>query len=324
MLNGKRVFISGATGMVGNGIICRLLEIFPNIRIVAAYHQMEPWTRDSRVSYFQADLRCSDACRRVVRECDYVIIASAKTANSSLFSNNPGDLINDNLFMNTQLIEASAMAKVKKVIYIGSATLYQDSTCSLTEDELNWQIDPPASYFGFGWVVRFTEKLCSFWHHNSQTHFVSIRASNIYGPYAKFSPRSSNFIPAIIRKVAAQMTPLEIWGGADVVRDVIYVQDFADAVIALLCQATEQYDVYNVSSGIPVMVGKVVDTAIKISDFSQANIIYLNDKPTTAPFRVFDCSKLKNMTGWKPTITLEDGLKRTLNWWEANQTWWTK
>ncbi|MDD4874761.1 MAG: NAD-dependent epimerase/dehydratase family protein, partial [Dehalococcoidales bacterium] len=211
-LDNKNILLTGATGMAGSGIINYLLDKHPATKIRAVFCNTRPFIDHERVEYVRADLRSRDDCRSIAKGCDCAIMAAANSAGSKAISSKPWEQVNDNVVMNINMLQALHSENVRRVVYIGSATLYQEFQGDISEEALDLNIDPPQAYFGIGWGFRFTEKLCEFWHRHTGMEIAIVRAANIFGPYAKFDPEVSNFIPAIIRKAADKLDPFEVWG----------------------------------------------------------------------------------------------------------------
>lgn len=323
-LNDKTIFLAGATGLVGSGILQYITDNYPKAEVRASYYRTEPFINHDRVEYVKADLRNPENCRRTAQGCDCAIMAAANTGGSYQLTSQPWQQVNDNLIMNTLMLEAFSAEKVKRVVYIGSTTLYQESDQPLKEEHLDLNLDPPRAYFGIGWVVRYIEKLCDFWHNQSDMEVVIVRAANIFGPYAKFDPRTSNFIPAIIRKAVDKTDPFEVWGSPDVTRDVIYCEDFAKAIVTVLSNDEIKFGIFNVGSGQKTTVGNVVDLALAAAGHTPKTIDYNCDKPTTIKTRTLNCSKIKRMTGWQPIYSTAEGIEKTTRWWTDNKDRWDK
>lgn len=323
-LSGRLVFIAGATGLAGSAILKRLLEYAPTVTIRAAFNNTEPFLHDERIQYVQVDLTSPDACRSVLTGCDYAVMAAARTSGAGVLTTQPWQQVNANLFMNATFLQALAESGVKRLVLVGSASLYQDFEGYIREDQLDLNQDPPEAYLGIGWVTRYIEKLCAFWHRKSGLDIVMVRASNIFGPYSRFNPQTSNFIPALIRKAVDGIDPFEVWGSPHVTRDVIYADDFARAVIMLLEREDIRFDVFNIGSGVKTTVGDVVGWALKAADHVPSRIVYNDDRPSTVPFRALDCSKAREVLGWTPEYTVEQGIKNTITWWKENKDRWLK
>lgn len=317
--------VAGASGMAGRAVVSHLLRNEPEMIVRASsYRQKGIFPLHSRLECMDGDLRSSDDCHRIARECDAVIMLAATTGGIAQQRSEPWKQINDNLFMNAQLLEAMHMEGVKKIVMVGSATCYQDFTGTIKEEELDWAKDPHEAYLGVGWVSRYLEKLALFWNKKTDLSVAFVRAANIFGPYAKFDPAVSNFIPAIIRKAVNETEPLEIWGSPDATRDVIYVEDFASACAALLRYDEMSYNVFNVGSSNPTRVDDVVRWALQSARREGVEVCYTESAPTSVKSRVLDCQKLTQATGWKPQFTIEDGVKHTLEWWKKNKESWKR
>lgn len=324
-LNNKLVFLAGSTGLVGSNIMNYILNHYPTTKIRAAYYKhTKPFIKHKRIDYVYGELKSGKDCRRMVKGCDCAIMAAANTSGLAITVTHPCEQVNDNTMMNVQMLSAFYYEGIRRVIYIGSATLYQEFEGHIKEDKLDFSKDPYSVYFGIGWVVRFIEKLCKFWHDQFGMGILIARAANIFGPYAKFDPLTSNFIPAIIRKAIDKMEPFEVWGNPDVTRDVIYSDDFARAIVMMLNNDKIKFDIFNIGSGVETNVREVVNLALKYAGHKPSEIRYIPDKPTAIKFRVLDCSKAKEMLGWQPQYTVEEGIKRTTEWWIGNRRWWKK
>lgn len=323
-LEGKQVFVAGATGMVGTAILKCLLRQDSSVLIRATCSNTTPFLIDDRIEYVRGDLRSPEDCQRMVGGCQYAIMAAARTSGAGGLTSQPWQQVNDNLFMNATVLQALAESTVSRLILVGSATLYQDFDGFIREDQLDLNTDPPPSYFGIGWVTRYIEKLCAFWHQQRKLDVVMVRASNVFGPYARFDARTSNFIPALIRKAGDRMDPFVVWGTPDVTRDVVYADDFARAVIMLLERADIRFDAFNIGADNKTTVGDVVSWVLKASRHVPSQITYNTSEPTTVPLRALDCGKIRQTVGWSPRYTVEEGIKATVSWWELYKDRWTK
>lgn len=323
-LNNKVIFLAGSTGVAGSSIIKHLLERYPAVHIRAVCHKTKPFIRHKQVEYVWGDLRLRDECRRLVTGCDCAIMAAANTAGAVMLKSQPWRQINDNVTMNAQMLEAFHSGNVKRVVYIGSASLYQECEVNISEDKLDLNKDPSMAHFGIGWVVRFIEKLCRFWHKQYGIEIVIVRAANIFGPFDKFDPETSHFIPALIRKGVDKMNPFKVWGSPDVTRDVVYSEDFARAIVMLLDNDKIKFDTFNIGSAVRTTVGDIVNWVLKYAPHKPSAIEYRPDKPTTIKFRALNCTKARELLGWEPKYTIEDGVRKTTKWWIENKDWWRK
>ena len=323
-LKNKTIFLAGATGLAGSSIIEHVITNCPNVFIRGAYCTADPFLKHERVSYIQADLTKREECRRAVRGCDLAIMAAASTGGAAATTAEPHRQVTDNLVMDSLMLETMYFEGVSRIVYLSSTTVYQEFDGYIREDELDWNKEPHSSYIGVGWAKRSSEKLCWFWHKKYGMEVIIVRCANIYGHYAKFDPETSNFIPALIRKAVDKSDPFEVWGNPAVVRDVIYAGDLAAAVILLSTRGEIKYDIFNLGSGKAVTVGEVVDLALKYARHNPAKIVYSANSPTTIWLRALDCQKIKKTLNWEPTISIDEGIKRTTQWWVENKDRWSK
>ncbi|MBA4373150.1 MAG: hypothetical protein C0402_09860 [Thermodesulfovibrio sp.] len=323
-LSGKTVFVAGATGLAGSSILHHIIQHSPRTRIRASFLTTEPFILHPNIEYVCGDLMSLEECRRMVSGCECAIMAAAYTGGIRLTSTQPWMHINNNLIMNARMLEAFCAEKVRRVVYIGSASLYQEFEGHIREDELDLNKDPHAAYFGFGWMARLTEKLCQLCHERFEMEVLIARSSNIFGPYAKFDPATSNFIPAIIRKAVDGMDPFEVWGSPEVTRDVIYAEDFAKAVVMMMDRADLTFDTFNIGSGLKVTVGDVVQWALASSGHTPLKIVYASDKIEAIKYRALDCTRARDILAWQPDHTIEEGIQKTTAWWIENRSWWKR
>lgn len=323
-LNNKLIFLAGATGLVGSSILKLISDKYPATRIRASYFNREPFIQNDRIEYVYGDLTSFEDCRKMAAGCDCAIMAAAFTGGTMLTSSQTWRHIKENVTMNMQMLDAFCTEGIKRVIYISSATLYQECEGYISENQLDMNQEPHSAYSGFGWGVRFIEKLCRFMHERYGTEIVIARAANIFGPYARFDPNTSNFIPAIIRKAIDKIDPFEVWGIPEVTRDVIYSDDFASAVVEMADNDRIKFDTFNVGSGVKTTVGDVVEWALKYSRHKPSEIKYIDDKPASIKFRAMNCSKIREVLNWKPQYSIEEGIGKTTEWWIGNREWWKK
>lgn len=311
--------------MAGSSIVRHLTDSNNLISIRAGYYKNTSiFHQNKRVEYVYSDLRSMEDCRRMAEGCDAVVLTAAVTAGAYSINRDPMGGIYDNLLMNSKMLEACYLESVKRVILVGSAVVYQDHDGFISEEDLDLNQPPSSAYFGVGWMRRYLEKIAQFWHEKYGLEVIIIRLANIYGPYAKFDPKTSNFIPALIRKAVERTDPFEVWGSPKVTRDVLYVDDFARAIRLMLESADIKYDVFNIGSGTKITVGDVVDLVLNLTAFGPEKLIYREDRPSTMKVRALDCSKAKRVLRWEPQYTAEQGIKETIRWWVENRKSWMK
>ncbi len=318
-----RLLIAGATGMAGSGLIDELVRTRPGVAVRGTYWNTAPFLHTEAVEYVRADLTTAEGCRLAAQGCDAAILVAAVTGGAAQARNNPAVSVTANIVMDALLLQALHDAGVQRVVYVSSATVYQEFDGHIAEDGLDWNRDPHSAHMGVGWAKRSAEKLCQFWHEKYGMQAVVARAANIYGPYAAFHPDRSNFIPALIRKAVDRMDPFEVWGRGDVVRDVIYYSDFAQAALALL-EWDGPFGVFNLGTGQAVTVAEAVEQALLAAGHTPSAIQYVGASPQSVPRRMLDCARITGATGWRPRVGLAEGIARTTEWWTSNKGTWNK
>ena len=319
-----RVFVAGGAGMAGSAIVEALIKRRPHGRVRATHRTTAPALVHERLEHVALDLSDGPALTAALAGCDAAILAASESGGIRMLSEQPWRQVKPNLLIAATWLEALHDAGVHRAIFVGSATCYQPFAGVIREDQLDWNQDPSAEAFGVGWVMRTSEKLCEFWGRAAGLDVVRVRAANIYGPRARFDPARSNVIPALIRKAADRLDPLEVWGSPEVTRDVLYSADFGEAIARLLALPQSGGQVFNVGSGHGVRVAEVVQTVLRAADYEDARVIYTSAGPASSPSRVLNCDHLFEALKWAPPTSLEDGVRETLRWWRGNRTTWQR
>lgn len=321
-LGHSRILVAGGTGLGGRAVVKALLQADAGISVRVPHRSRSgAFIDNARVEYVQADLTRREDCLAMAKDCGTAVLAAAVTGGAMAAQEAPWLQVTDNAVVTTYMLEACIRAGVKRVILISTASAYQPFDGPVREDQMDWGTDPHPAHMGVGWVYRFAEKTARFWHEKAGIEIVILRLANIYGPYARFDPVTANFIPALIRKAVAADGPLKVWGSPDVVRDVLYVSDFAEAVLRALTRPM-QWDVINIGSGLPVTVGQVATAVLQATGRDQNQVIYEAGRPATIDKRILDIRKAEQLLGWTPAIGIEQGIEQTIAWWRENaQTW---
>lgn len=309
----KNVLITGGAGFIGINLINRLISLGANIR--ATIYRSQPIIVDNKIEYVQCDLINMDSCKRIVKDIDYVFMCAASTSGAAVMSSTPLVHVTPNIIMNSQMLEASYFTRIKKFIFISSSAVYPPSENRYVKEDEMFNGDPYDTYFGVGWMKRYTETLCRLYSEKLKNPMktIVIRPSNIYGPYDKFDPSTSHVMAATIRKVAERYNPIEIWGDGNDIRDLIYIDDFIDAVIL----ATEKIDIFdpiNIGYGRGYNIKEILQMTIEIDGFDNAQIVYNLSKPSMISIRLIDIQKAEKLLGFKPKVDIREGIKKTIDW----------
>ena len=311
----KKVLVAGGSGLIGSHTIEELLHRGAQVR--ATIHSKEPVIKDDRIEYIQCDLTQREDCARVVQDMDYVILCAANTSGAAVMAQNPIAHITANLLINSQILEAACLAGVSRLLFVSSTTVYPAVTYPVKEEE-GFTGEPHPSYFAVGWMKRYIEKLAEFYYQRYGMKIALIRPTNIYGPYDKFDFETSHVLPALMRRAVEKQNPFEVWGDGSAVRDFMYVSDLVEALLLTLENYAECQPL-NIGSGQPVTIKESVELILRVTG-NPATVIYDASKPTTIPFRVVDLTKAETVLGFKTKVSLEEGLKKTIDWYRSTLT----
>jgi len=313
ILENKKVVVTGGSGFVGTNFILELLKRGAQVRTHTHIRPME--IHDDRIEVIEnIDLFKLDDCIKLLEGADYVIHCGGYITNPSEVRTNVQVLLH-NINSTANVLEAAAKCGLKGYLDINSSTGYPDKRYPITEDEY-WDEEPHESYFGYGWMRRYREKLMEFVSGFSDLKIALGRGTAMYGPYDNFNPKTCHVIPALINRVLSGEDPLVVWGTPDVVRDFLYVRDVIDGTLLIL-EKGEPMKPYNVGAGTTVTVGDIVDAVLKATNKSP-EVIYDETKPTTIPFRMVSTKRIQNELGFEPKYTFEEGIKKTVDWYIHN------
>jgi GDP-L-fucose synthase len=244
----------------------------------------------------------------------YVFHCAGAVSAAGVTADNAMSGITCNLTLTANVLEAAWATKVERIQIFGSSTGYPVSEHPICEDEM-WNGPTHPSYFGYGWMRRYLERMGEFVHERSGvTRVVLVRPTAIYGRHDDFNPETSHVIPALIRKAVAKMAPFEVWGTGNEVRDVLHVEDMVRGCL-LATEKLPTCDPINIGYGTGVTVRDMIKTIMEAANHT-AEIIFDTSKPTTIPVRIVDCKKAKNLLGFEPRISLHDGLVDTVKWYK--------
>ncbi len=315
MFKDAKVLVTGGAGFVGTNLIQRLAGL--GAKVTATIHKKPAQIKDARVNFITAELLNSTDCDRVCAGQDYVFMCAANTSGAAVMTKTPLVHLTPNVIMNVSMLDAAYKAGVKKFQFLSSNTVYPLTDTPVKESDCTNEFYE--KYHIVAWMKRFTEIVCEMYDQKiAKPMRVSVvRPGNIYGEYDDFEWETSHVIPALVRKVAERMAPLEVWGDGKDLKDFIYIQDFVDGMLAAF-EKIEGYDPINIAGGNSVTVRDVLGHLLKAGNYENAEVKYNTDKPSMIPKRLIDIDHAKKVLGWAPRTPIAEGLARTLAWYKAN------
>jgi len=272
MFENKRILIAGGTGFVGVNLINRFLSMGAHVR--ATLHKKPPVINNDRIEYLKCDLLDAHDCNKAVEGMDYVVMCAANTSGAAVIASTPLVHVTPNIIMNARILEASYSAGVHKFVFLSSNAAYPPSGDRYVKEEEMFDGDPYETYFGVGWMKRYTEILCRLYAEKLKKPMktIVIRPSNIYGPYDDFDFATSHVMAATLRKVMERHDPIQVWGSGDDVRDLIYIDDFVDAVL-LAMEKIDTFDPVNIGLGKGYSVKEILSIAMEVDGYRDAKVL---------------------------------------------------
>jgi len=306
-LAGKRVWVAGHRGMVGAAVARQLEQEKCTILTVG---------RD------RLDLRDGAAVTAWMtsEKPQAVILAAAKVGGIGANNSWPADFLYDNLAIENAIIHGAFHTGVEKLLFLGSSCIYPKfAPQPICEDALlTGPLEPTNEWYAIAKIAGI--KLCQAYRRQYGCDFISAMPTNLYGPGDNFDLTSSHVIPALIRKAheakASQASTMTIWGTGTPRREFLHVDDCASALVFLLKTYSEDSHV-NVGSGTDVTIDELARLVMQAVGFEGA-LEHDTTKPDGTPRKLMSSEKLVAM-GWRPGISLPEGLKSTYQWFLANR-----
>jgi len=310
----SRILITGGSGLVGQNLTERLInEGYTDLRV--NLHLRGVRNVHDSVDYTYYNLQKYDECLTATADVDVVIHAAASTSNAVDTVVDPLAHVTPNVAMNNFLIDAAWRNKVQHYIFISSNTVYPPKgDTPVVETDFLFD-EPYPVYFPVGWMKRYAEIQCELYAKYLPTKMkcTVIRPANLFGPHDKYDFNKCHVTPATIRKVADRMNPIPVWGDGGELRDLLYIDDFVEALQIVMEKEEEMFNVYNIGSNQVYSVLEVLEVMKGIANHD-APTEFIKGKPSMIPTRKIDSYKIYNKLGWKSTTSLEVGLSKSYEW----------
>ena len=296
-----KIYIAGHRGMVGSGLERKLrIEGYNNIV-----------TRTSR----ELDLRNQQAVNDFFEKEKpaYVILAAAKVGGIHANNTYRAEFIYDNLMIEANIIHASYLNKVNKLLFLGSSCIYPKMAPQPLKEEylLSGYLEPTNQPYAIAKIAGI--EMCDSYRAQYGCNFISAMPTNLYGTNDNYHPENSHVLPALIRRIVLAKKNNEpnvtIWGTGTPRREFLHVDDLADACYYLMKNYNEKGFV-NIGTGIDISIKELTEMLVDIIDYS-GKIEFDFTKPDGTPRKLMDISKISNL-GWEAKVSLIDGIKKTI------------
>ncbi|OGW84122.1 MAG: GDP-fucose synthetase [Omnitrophica bacterium RIFCSPLOWO2_01_FULL_45_10] len=304
----SRIYVAGHTGFIGSALV-RHLKAKGCKNLILRTHKELDLTDCARTDKLFKD-----------SHPEYVFLMAAKVG--GIYANNayPADFIFQNIAIQTNIIHSAYKHRVKKLLFPGSACIYPKYCAQPMKEShlLTGSIEPTSEPFAMAKIIGI--KMCQFYNRQYKTDFICVVPATVYGPGDHFG-REGHVVAGLIERAnLAAIDPVRykftVWGTGSPKREFMFIDDAAEGLIFLM----NKYD----RGGLVHMgVGKetsVMALAEKVRNVIGYNgkIIFQKDKPDGTPRRLLDSSKIFSL-GWRPKVSLDDGLRRTCDWYRKNK-----
>jgi GDP-L-fucose synthase len=308
MLNrSEKIFVAGQRGLVGSALV-RKLEADGFANLVKRDRAQLDLTKEAAVTSFFAK-----------EKPDIVVFAAAKVGGIKANNDFPVEFLLDNLQIQNNVIRAAHGSGVRKLLFLGSSCIYPKHAPQPIPEEalLTGPLEPTNEAYAIAKIAGI--KLCQAYAREYGANFISALPTNLYGPNDNFDLLSSHVLPALLRKAHEAKTSgareLTVWGSGKPRREFLHVDDLASACLFLL----ENYDspeIINIGWGEDISIRELAELICEIVGF-EGELTWDTSKPDGTSRKLLDVSKLRDL-GWRPAISLREGIARTYDWFLKN------
>lgn len=303
----SKIYIAGHNGMVGSAIWRTLTT--------------QGFTNLIGSSSKELDLRDQKAVHDFISKENPDVIIDAAARVGGILANNdyPYQFIMENMQIQNNLIDSALQNDVDKFIFLGSSCIYPKLAPQPLKEEylLTDTLEPTNEWYAIAKITGV--KACQAIRKQFGKDFVSLMPTNLYGTFDNFDLNTSHVLPAMIRKFHEAKennnAPVTLWGSGTPMREFLFVDDMAKAVVFALENKLPDY-LYNVGTGEDLTIKELAETIQKITGH-QGEIIWDDTKPDGTPRKLMDVSKMHTL-GWKHQIELQEGIQKTYNWFLEN------
>ncbi|TDT61023.1 GDP-L-fucose synthase family protein [Fonticella tunisiensis] len=298
------VLVTGGSGFIGSYVVEKLLQ-----RGAKESNILIPRS-------FQYDLTEMKNCLEVVKDMDMVIHLAAVVGGIGYTKKHPGTSFYKNMIMNVQLMEAARIKGVKKFVSIGSACSYPKHAPVPFKEEDLFNGYPEETNASYGYTKLMMLVQSQAYRQEFGMNAVVVVPFNAYGPRDNFDRDTSHVIPALIRKCLENQDEIVVWGDGSPSRSFIYAEDFAEGVVLAAEKLNEPIPV-NIGTDEEITIKDLLEKIIRLTGF-KGRIVYDTSKPNGQPRRCASIKRARELLGFTPKWTLEEGLKRTIEWYKEN------
>lgn len=307
-LTNKKITVTGGSGFLGQAVVAELKKQNCNNIFI-------PRSKDY-------DLRKEQDIKNMFNDhpSNIIIHLAASCGGIGFNRDNPATLFYDNIMMGTQLMEVSRQMNVEKFVAIGTICAYPNLTPVPFKEEDLWKGYPEVTNAPYGLAKKMMLVQSQAYRQQYDFNSIYLLPVNLYGPNDNFDLEKSHVIPAMIRKVHEAIqnnqNQITLWGDGSASREFLYVEDAAKAIV----KATQSYDKsepVNIGASCEITIKELAELICKLMNF-KGQIIWDTTKPNGQPRRCLDTSKAQEEFDFKANTSLEEGLKKTIQWFQES------
>jgi len=310
----RRVLVTGGAGFIGSYLVEQLVGLSARVTVAdnferGRFENLAQVQGDVRV--IEGDLRNLSVCEQVCKDQDVVLHLASKSYGVSYSESHHGEMLADNLMLNTNILEASRRMSVERVLMTSSSCVYPDDAKVPTpETEESILAEPEKANAGYGWAKRMLELQAKYYQKEYGMEIAIARPFNAYGPRDYFLEGYAHVLPSLVKRVLRGENPIVVWGSGNQTRSFVHARDFATG-LRLIAEKCPDADPVNIGHDQETRLVSLLELILKITN-QQRDIVFDITKPEGALRKSCDSSKIKALTGFVPAIKLEDGLPETI------------
>ncbi|MEK7517255.1 MAG: NAD(P)-dependent oxidoreductase [Patescibacteria group bacterium] len=308
----KKILVTGGTGLIGRPLVRMLVESGAKVTVVSLD---DPTRAPKGIKFIRADLRELSNCITACKGKDIVFHLAGIKGSPVMTAKQPASFFVPTITFNTSMMEAARKQGVSRFLYTSSVGVYAPAEV-FHEDDV-WKTFPSENDKFAGWAKRMGELQAESYRIEYGWDKISIvRPANVYGPFDNFDPQTAMVIPSLIKRALDGENPLVVWGDGTPVRDFIYAEDVARGMM-LAVQKGVNVPV-NLGSGTGVTIKEIAETIAKLVP-GGVKIVWDISKPKGDAKRLMDMRRAKKLLGFKPKVSLEQGINKTIEWYLKNK-----
>ena len=307
MKRNSLIYVAGHQGLVGSALI-RSLTAAGYKNIITESRTDLDLTRQTEVEEWFSHIRP-----------EYVFLAAAKVGGINYNKNNPADFMYDNLAIQQNVIDSAYLSGAKKLMFLGSACIYPKVTPQPIKEE--YLLTGPLEETNEGYALAKIAglKMCEKYRTQHGFDAISVMPTNLYGPNDNFNIDECHVIPAMINKFhrakEEAISEVVLFGDGSPTREFLHVDDLADSLVFLMNNYDEPGHI-NIGTGVEVSIKDLAEMVSRVVGYT-GQIKWDTSKPNGTPRRTLDITR-QTVAGWKPSISLEEGLVGTYEWFLEN------